>query len=423
MCDTLYAGAPMAADGRAWLAKNSDRDPREPQALCLVPQRPEAEAILVGKRVFPGPDRGYAFALSKPSWISGGEMGLNEKGVAIGNEAVFSRWKPDRGGALGMDILRAALSFASTAKEALDYIAAYVEHFSQGGNGAYKGHLYYDNSYIIADYEEAYILETAGKRWAWRKIEDFATISNAYGIETDYKRLDAQTRMEIAPVNPRAACSDEAEPGRVGERGSWKAWVEKRFYLRFTKGETRRACTAAALESARGRMDLGAVLAALRSHGECDPRRRGSMASPCMHSGGFPVSNASTASAAVEYDRAKGRAVLWFSASSYPCVSLYKPLLLVGGEFFPLWTGYDYAEGSTGAYGQWERQRKWIVKARAGALSLDSAFVARRDAAQGRLEKAVAALGPGIPGPESLEAARREVDAAVAEWLSGLEGY
>ena len=423
MCDTLYAGPSMAADGKAWFAKNSDRDPREPQAFCLVPQRPEAEAILVGKRVFPGPDRGYAFALSKPSWISGGEMGLNEKGVAIGNEAVFSRWKPDKDGALGMDILRAALSFAPTAKEALDYIAAYVEHFSQGGNGAYKGRLYYDNSFIIADYEEAYILETAGRRWAWRKIDDFATISNAYGIETDYKRLDAQTRMEIAPVNPRAACSDEAEPGRVGERGSWKAWVEKRFYLRFTKGETRRACTAAALEAARGRMGLGAMLAALRVHGKYDPRRRGSMASPCMHSGGFPVSNATTASAAVEYDRAKGRAVLWFSASSYPCVSLYKPLLLVGGEFFPLWTKYDYAEDSAEAYGQWERQREWLGKAKAGALSLEPAFVERRDAAQGRLEKAVAALGPGIPRPESLEAARREVDAAVAEWLSGLEGY
>ena len=258
MCDTLYAGPSMSADGKAWFAKNSDRNPREPQTLFIVPQRPEAEAILVGQRVFPGPDRGYAFAISKPSWIAGGEMGLNEKGVAIGNEAVFSRWKPDKEGALGMDILRAALSFASTAKEALDYIAAFVEHFSQGGNGAYKGSLYYDNSFIISDYEEGYVLETAGRRWAWRKIEDYATISNAYGIGTDYKRLDAQTRMEIAPVNSRAACSDEAEPGRVGEKGSWKDWVEKRFYLRFTKGEIRRTFTAVALDAARGRMDLGA---------------------------------------------------------------------------------------------------------------------------------------------------------------------
>ena len=139
-----------------------------------------------------------------------------------------------------------------------------------------------------------------------------------------------------------------------------------------------------------------------------------------MHAGAFPVSNATTASVAVEYDKSKGRAVLWFSASSYPCVSLYKPLLLVGGEFLPLWSAYDYAEDSGESFAQWERQRSWLEKEKAGSLSLDPAFVERRDAAQGRLARAVAALGLGIPGPESLEAARREVDATVAEWLASL---
>lgn len=418
MCDTLYAGKAMSADGRSWFAKNSDRDPREPQALCLVERRAEAEAIRVGERVFPGPDRGYAFALSKPSWIAGGEMGLNEAGVAIGNEAVFSRWKPEREGALGMDILRAALAFAPTAKEALDYISAYVEHFGQGGNGAYRGRLYYDNSFIISDPEEAYLLETAGKRWAWRRIDDFATISNAYSIGTDYKRLDAETRKEIAPVNPRAACSDEAEPGRVGERGPWKAWVERRLYLPFTKGEARKALTAVALEAGRGKMDLEGVLRALRTHGARDPRRGGSMASPCMHSGGFPVSNATTASWAVEYGPEKGRAILWFTGTSYPCVSLYKPLLLAKEGFIPLWRGYDYSVG--GGEVAWERQRAWIRRSRAGRLSLDPAFAAARDAAQGRLVAAVAGLGPE-PSQAELEAARREVEAVVAAWESSLD--
>jgi len=69
-------------------------------------------------------------------------MGLNNRGLAIGNEAVFSRFKPDKKGVLGMDILRAALSVCATAKEALNFISSFVERFPQGGNGAYKGKLF-----------------------------------------------------------------------------------------------------------------------------------------------------------------------------------------------------------------------------------------------------------------------------------------
>jgi len=91
------------------------------------------------------------------------------------------------------------------------------------------------------------MLETAGKRWAWRKAMIVDAISNAYCIEDDYKRLDTQTRKEIAPVNERAACSDEADPGRRGQRNSWKKHVEDAPYLFFTKGEQRRSTSLAGL--------------------------------------------------------------------------------------------------------------------------------------------------------------------------------
>jgi len=218
MCDTLVlhdnAGKPVL------FGKNSDRNPEEPQALVHIPPREPKTALIREGVEFS--DKGYAILLSKPSWMSGGEMGINGKSLAIGNEAVFSRFKPDEHGVLGMDILRAALSACATAKEAVDFITSFVETYPQGGNGAYKGRLIYNNSFIAADPEEAYIIETAGKRWAWRKAMIADAISNAYCIEDDYKRLDPQTRKEIAPVNERAACSDEADPGRKGRRNSWK---------------------------------------------------------------------------------------------------------------------------------------------------------------------------------------------------------
>ena len=446
MCDTIYSAARAAAVGvgpaGALFGKNSDRQPSEPQTFCVVPRRPpSAQTALSGKTV-PMADAGFGFVLSKPSWMAGGEMGMNEKGVAIGNEAVFSKYKPAKEGILGMDILRAALGASASAKEAVDYICAFVEKFDQGGNGSFRGSLYYDNSFLISDHEGAYILETAGHRWAWRAVFGRDAISNAYCIEEDYKRLDPQTRKEIAPVNERAACSDEADPGRKGEKESFKAHVENRFYLRFTKGEARRALSLSLLDgfaskagalaavaktgaakaaptAANGAPDLLNFLGILRSHGPYNPAKPLSkhMESLCVHGGGVPAS-ATTASFAVEY-RGSDAAILWFTGTSYPCVSLYKPMLLFKGEFIPLWSGYDYLEGSQKSEAYWKRWAAWLKSSRVFLRSSDSSFTAGRDHAQESLSmianKALADI-VSSGSASSLAVLRQEAGAAIAGW-------
>jgi secernin len=415
VCDTIYC-APF-------FGKNSDRTPSEPQSVCILPGRPASDSVKAGGRKFDVADGGLAYLLSKPSWIWGGEMGVNSSGVAIGNEAVFSRTKPARDGILGMDILRAALGTAATAKEAVDFICRFVEAHDQGGNGAYKGSLYYDNSFLISDPLGAYIVETAGRRWAWRAAASADSISNAYCIGNDYKRLDAQTRKEIAPVDPSMACSSEGEPGRIGARGSFKAHVENRFYLGFSQGEERRALSlsllgkfAGELPAARSIVDF---LDILRSHGPYDPRKpwSGHMKSLCVHAGGVPAS-ATTASLAVEYKKS-GSALIWFPASPYPCLSLYKPVILHKGEFIPLWTGYDYAEGALSSVEIWERWRTWIVSAHASSRSLDPGFAAARRLAQSSLamiaDSALSDLEESGDA-SSLSVLAQEAGAVVAGW-------
>lgn len=52
-------------------------------------------------------DSTYAVVLSKPVWMWGAEMGSNENGVVIGNEAVFTKVNPDglrEKKLLGMDL-------------------------------------------------------------------------------------------------------------------------------------------------------------------------------------------------------------------------------------------------------------------------------------------------------------------------------
>lgn len=437
MCDTIYAPG--------FWGKNSDRVPSEPQSLCLVPRRPARDQVEVGGKVLKVQDKGFAMLLSKPSWMQGGEMGINEFGVAIGNEAVFSKFKPAKDGVLGMDILRLALGSSSTAKEAVEYICAFVEKHEQGGNGAYKGSLYYDNSFLIADPSGAYVVETAAHRWAWRPANQFDAISNIYTIEEDFKRLDPQSRKELAPVNERAACSDESDPGRKGHKDSYKYKVENTFYPRFTRGEQRRALSLSLLErfvqsqngvrgtdpasGAKAQGGIAGFLAILRSHGDYDPRRSWPFQSPlknmeslCVHAGGFP-NNATTASLAVEYRGSD--AIIWFTGTSYPCISLYKPMLLCNGSFIPLWKTYDYAEGSDAGIQYWSRQHAWIVSQKAGVKSLDPAFASRLAETQASLvQLADAALNAAKADPRSsaLAVYQQEAEVLIAGWAkdSGL---
>ena len=360
MCgDTLFVPSGHTPSGSSFFAKNSDRHPDEPQVMTLA-QGPRWPSLL-----------------SRPVWMRGAEIGINARGVVIGNEAVFPRRKPARDGVLGMDILRLALEESATAVEAVDFIANFVETRAQGGNGAYKGKLFYDNSYLVADFTDAWIIETAGHRWAARRLTAPASISNCYSIGTDFDRSDPVT----------AAGKKDGY--------SFRSQVESRLYRFITKGDFRRACSlsavgaAGAAASAAPEVTTESAMAALRSHG---PRVKGAK-SVCMH-GGLLVTSATTASMVVELHPAERRAMIWFTASPMPCVSVFRPAVLENGSFCPLWEDYDYTEGSAAAEEYWKQRRSATRELERTSLT-DASLAARRDAAQHQLIRLAA--GPANP--------------------------
>ena len=134
MCDTLVAFTPQGMI----FGKNSDRDPNEVQNLIQVPAQdhPRGETVKCTYIEIPQVSHTNGVLLSQPCWMWGAEIGVNEFGVAIGNEALFTKVAPRKENKylLGMDLLRLGLERGKSAREALDVIISLLEQFGQGGN-------------------------------------------------------------------------------------------------------------------------------------------------------------------------------------------------------------------------------------------------------------------------------------------------
>ena len=125
MCDTLG----RIGEKVSYFAKNSDRSPNEAQVLEYHPARRGLSGDLQCTYIaIPEAAQTNAVLLSRPKWMWGAEMGVNEHGLCIGNEAVFTRGAYGKSGLTGMDLLRLALERCSTANEAAELILELLEH-------------------------------------------------------------------------------------------------------------------------------------------------------------------------------------------------------------------------------------------------------------------------------------------------------
>jgi secernin len=201
MCDTWIALRGATSTKQIIFGKNSDRPIFDCQPLMLYPRQEWARGsqIQLEYREIPQVETTYATLGSSPYWCWGYEEGINEYGVVIGNEAIFTKtfraaaeaYHQGRGpelGLLGMDLVRLALERSRSANQAIELLGSLVEQYGQFGSGvpasdhAQGG---YDNSFIIADPSEAWVLEAVGTRWAARQIsQTYATISNQPSIRT-----------------------------------------------------------------------------------------------------------------------------------------------------------------------------------------------------------------------------------------------
>jgi dipeptidase len=320
MCDTLIATRSATANNIALFAKNSDRHPNEGQALKYF----RAADYDVNARVkctyieIPQARHTHAVLLSKPFWMWGAEMGINEHGLVIGNEAVFSKIPANKTPALlGMDLLRAALERAVTPREALQVIIELLEQFGQGGNCGYDKELYYHNSFIIANHEDAWVLETVDKQWAARQIKDTYSISNCLTIGAEYD-LASEGLVQLATqkgLTKSAAAFDLAHD------------YSDFLFTTFGQGRIRRENTFCKMDEQKGKITIETLLDILRGHKDphFDPQAGVTAIDVCMHSSFGPIrGDQSTASMVVLMD--KDNPLVFATGTSAPCTSVFKPI-------------------------------------------------------------------------------------------------
>ena len=311
-CDTLVLTSKITASGQNTLCKNSDRPLGEAQPLCFY-ERSEGKYAVLG---------------SRPYWMDGFEMGANEKGLFIGNEAEGSRMpKEAEEGITGMAILRTALEKAATAREAIDVIADLLKEHGQNANAHPTMDRRYENTFILCDPEEAWVMETAGREWTAKKVEDFAAVSNCYQITDDYD-----------------LCSEGMEQLVTDNR--WLRPGEKvNFAKAFTAPADRQRNSVARMRRMQKlvteKMTVKDMQKIFRDHfeGELNEPRFGScygnFVTICMHAltGGIDSSQ-TAASMIMSYDERWKFKFLW--AAGLPCLSVYIPLYWVDPEKKPM---------------------------------------------------------------------------------------
>lgn len=337
MCDTMAVVRP----GGVLFAKNSDRDPNEAQALEWHPRRAwPANARLQATHItIPQARETHAVLLSRPYWMWGAEIGTNEHGVTIGNEAVFTTQPYASAGLTGMDLLRLALERAADARAAVTVITDLLEAHGQGGGCGHENRAFtYHNSFLVADPRGAFVLETAGKRWAVEEVADTRSISNGLTI-----------------------------PGFAEKHSDW-------LKTTVSACRARRARTGAGIAQAHGAADLMRVL---RDHGDAAwpvyLALNGAMRAPCAHAGGLAAATQTTASWVADL-RADGRHAHWATATAAPCLGLFKPVAVEAPVAYGAPTG-DRADDSL--WWRHERLHRRLMRAPA---ALADAYLAERDA-------------------------------------------
>jgi dipeptidase len=368
VCDTLVSVSP----GRVLFAKNSDRHPNEAQHLDWRPRESHdsGSALRCTWIEVEQVAATHAVLLSRPFWMWGAEMGANEHGVVVGNEAVYTDQPYAPTGLTGMDLVRLALERADTAAAGVDVVTGLLDRYGQGGGCGHEDRsATYHNSFLIADPVRAFVVETAGTLWAVEEVTSgVRSISNGLTID-GFARHAARLPTWGTQARKRRAVTQSCAAGSPAE-----------------------------------------LMTVLRAHAQRGPMPRfaplmGAKGAPCMHAGAGSKAVSQTTGSWVAELRADGDHRHWVTATSAPCTGLFKPVAIE----LPLDLGPDPTDrfDPTTLWWRHEVLHRTVLL---DPVRLTAVYATERDA----LEAA------WVTDPPTPAEAFAEGDAATARWTTAV---
>ncbi len=343
-CDTFAVRAEHTRYRATLFGKNSDRPARESQPLrWLAGRRGGGRLKLAYVELDDFPET-IPHLGSSPYWCWGHEIGVNAHGVAIGNEALFTRdvaatVAADRAGrevspgVLGMELVRLGLECGRSARAAVSAMTDLVERYGQYGAGTVsrdRPAAAYDNSYLIADATEVWVLETTGRRWVTRQVRDsYWALSNEPTLRDDWDSCSADLR-EYASTNGWADAA-----GRLDFASTFADPMVPLQVSHLRLRRTRQLLSDAVNGDGVGFVEARGVLSdhyegTFLGGPKFNPARP-DFHTLCMHAhpAGFTWGN--TAASMIAVLPATGRPYLWWAATT-PCTSVYLPVAVTGTQ-------------------------------------------------------------------------------------------
>jgi dipeptidase len=184
-CDSLAVLPSATAEGLGGLyGKNADRHYSEAQPVAALPRMthpPGATITLDSGLVVPQVRTTFAHAGARPNWAhpyGGYSEGVNEFGVAIGNEMFESHGLPTDHGAKPQmeftDLGRLVLERATNATQAIAILTELISEYGQTCKTCPQL-ANYNSMFMVSDTTTIFSVMAVGHEWAWREIKEADT--------------------------------------------------------------------------------------------------------------------------------------------------------------------------------------------------------------------------------------------------------